>query len=181
MGKKAESLKGRKFGRLTCMSREDIEGPNRSYRAYKCLCECGTEKIINAISLQRGRTRSCGCIVSNYSPVWADPRGAPIKRSMLRTYKHGARRRSLLWELSSVEFERLILSPCRYCGSLGTPRGKSASLVANGIDRVDNFEGYTQTNCVPCCAECNQAKHSMSPSDWRAFCLRIAAHINHWV
>jgi hypothetical protein len=55
--------KGTRFGRLMVI--EEVEsiklnsGWNR--RRFKCLCDCGIEKIINMQSLRSGVTKSCGC------------------------------------------------------------------------------------------------------------------------
>lgn len=36
----------------------------------------------------------------------------------------------------------------------------------NGLDRIDNSVGYTEDNCVPCCAVCNRAKNSMGYNEF---------------
>jgi hypothetical protein len=54
---------GRKFGRLTVL--EKVRRPNgkqnRDY--FRCLCECGREKVILAHSVKTGMTNSCGCLM----------------------------------------------------------------------------------------------------------------------
>jgi len=53
------SLVGRQFGRLTVLERV----PNKGKRVmYHCLCSCGGECTIQADSLRRGVTQSCGCL-----------------------------------------------------------------------------------------------------------------------
>ncbi len=56
---KAIDLTGRRFGRLTVVERSENRG---KYVAWKCLCDCGNEKIATAYSLIRGTTLSCGCL-----------------------------------------------------------------------------------------------------------------------
>lgn len=51
-------LTGKKFGRLTVLSRADV---NYNRTKWNCLCECGTEKIILGCHLKTGKTISCGC------------------------------------------------------------------------------------------------------------------------
>lgn len=52
-------LTGQRFGRLTVVSRAE----NKSVRTcWHCVCDCGNEKDILAISLTRGLTQSCGCL-----------------------------------------------------------------------------------------------------------------------
>ena len=59
-----ESLVGRRFGKLKVIERaEDYIPPTQKNRVprYLCVCDCGTEKIINHYSLTGGVTVSCGC------------------------------------------------------------------------------------------------------------------------
>jgi hypothetical protein len=48
-----------KFGRLTVI--EQVENI-RKLRAYRCVCECGNQKVATGASLRRGDTKSCGCL-----------------------------------------------------------------------------------------------------------------------
>ena len=58
------NLTGRKYGKLTAIERA---GTNEYGRAlWKCSCECGGEKIVDGLSLQRGDCKSCGCIRPNH-------------------------------------------------------------------------------------------------------------------
>lgn len=49
---------GEKFGRLTV---QELVKAEKGQKWYKCLCDCGNEKIIDGHSLRRGHTTSCGC------------------------------------------------------------------------------------------------------------------------
>ena len=61
---KYKDLTGMKFGRLTVLQRvEDRISPSGKHNVqYKCLCDCGKEKIILGTNLSRGLTNSCGCL-----------------------------------------------------------------------------------------------------------------------
>ena len=52
-------LTGQKFGRLTVISRAENKGKRA---AWNCLCECGNKIIVRGTNLQRGTTKSCGCL-----------------------------------------------------------------------------------------------------------------------
>lgn len=52
-------LKGKSFGRWHVIG-DHIRIGSRTY--WLCRCECGTEKYIEAYSLKKHRTESCGCI-----------------------------------------------------------------------------------------------------------------------
>ena len=60
----AKDLTGQVFGRLTVLYRaENYISPatgNVQIR-WHCRCECGNEVDVHASSLQRGKTKSCGC------------------------------------------------------------------------------------------------------------------------
>lgn len=50
---------GQKFGRLTVLEQlEEING----FIYFKCLCDCGNEKIVKGSYLKYGNTKSCGCL-----------------------------------------------------------------------------------------------------------------------
>lgn len=49
---------GTKIARWTVLS--EIKLGRKRY--YKCRCECGTERNVQASALENGRTKSCGCL-----------------------------------------------------------------------------------------------------------------------
>lgn len=61
--KRAESLIGRKFGKLTVIDMADdyVDKNGKRYTKWLCRCECGNIKGIRANSLIGGDTISCGC------------------------------------------------------------------------------------------------------------------------
>jgi hypothetical protein len=81
--KKIIDMTGLKFGRLTVIKYAGNENLNgkRKYCKWKCLCECGKEKIILRSNLITGSTQSCGCL------KW--PKGeAYILKTKQRLEKH---------------------------------------------------------------------------------------------
>jgi hypothetical protein len=57
---KLNDLTGKKFGRLSVISRA---GTNASRKpVWECICECGNVKIAVGAELVKGATRSCGCL-----------------------------------------------------------------------------------------------------------------------
>lgn len=54
---------GERYGHLLVIEQApNIITPNgRSHVAWKCLCDCGNEKIVRGDCLQNGHTKSCGC------------------------------------------------------------------------------------------------------------------------
>lgn len=48
---------GDRYGKLTVV--EQVENPGMS--KWRCVCDCGTEKVVFGTNLVNGRTKSCGC------------------------------------------------------------------------------------------------------------------------
>jgi hypothetical protein len=83
-----------------------------------------------------------------------------------------AAHRNLEFNLSVIEAARMILAPCFYCGHTPDILDTSPNPY-NGIDRVDSNQGYTHTNVVSACYQCNMAKHIMSQDDFFSLVKRI--------
>jgi hypothetical protein len=79
-------------------------------------------------------------------------------------YRHNAKRKNLMFELTLEQFKFFSSRPCEYCGRAGVV----------GIDRVDNSIGYKEDNCVPCCKNCNSGKNNGSLTKWLDWRTRVA-------
>lgn len=55
----ALKLEGQRFGRLVAI---EIVGTKGGRRLWRCVCDCGKEKIVTQNALRRGNTKSCGCL-----------------------------------------------------------------------------------------------------------------------
>ena len=80
-------------------------------------------------------------------------------------YKCSARGRNIIFLLTKDEFKSIWNKPCFYCTSHEN---------INGIDRIDNTQGYFLTNCTPCCVICNKMKGKLSKSLFIMQAKRIA-------
>lgn len=68
---------GQTFSKLTVLSNaEPLSNGSNKLRAVLCRCECGNEKIISQSNLRTGRSRRCGCLVSETAKLNS---GAPVK------------------------------------------------------------------------------------------------------
>ena len=65
---RAKDLRGQKFERLTVLYRTHNVGTNTM---WKCQCDCGTILSVNAASLSRGATKSCGCLQKEIASITA--------------------------------------------------------------------------------------------------------------
>jgi hypothetical protein len=81
------------------------------------------------------------------------------KHVLWNHYVKGAQKRKIDFTLSKAKFQDLILHPCFYCKY--TKDGE-----VNGLDRLNNNEGYTEENCVACCSTCNMLKGPQHPQEF---------------
>lgn len=56
-------LTGQRFGKLIAIEPCESPRPWTSYTGswWRCVCDCGNEKIVNIMALNGGNTLSCGC------------------------------------------------------------------------------------------------------------------------
>lgn len=162
-----EDLTGRVFGRLTVLGR----GTKRRYT--RCMCECGTETEVYTPSLKTGATTSCGCYRREFRKKGHDP----AVGNEYSVYKRTAREKGRNFDLTIEEFEKIVTSPCIYCGEPPSRKSKpkkiSSAFLFNGVDRRDNSIGYTVENSQPCCTTCNLAKRTMSEEVFMAWVEKV--------
>ena len=110
-------------------------------------------------------------------PITARRRISPTRaarRQIIRQYKLTAERKNRDISLSEDDWSELFESDCYYCGS---PPSNVQTMYRyredggfeyayNGVDRLDNTQGYHMFNVVPCCGVCNKMKLSMTPEDF---------------
>jgi len=135
-------------------------------RAAECRCNCGKSFTTTLTRIRCGHVNSCASCASK--AAWKNvKRLAPEElflRRKERHYKRDAVRKNRVWLLGTFEFRELLNKACNYCG---LPE-------ADGIDRLDNVQGYTPANSVPCCSQCNYAKRDMPVDEFLLWVSRIA-------
>lgn len=162
------SLIGQKFHKLTVLSFEYIKDKHqRNVLFWHCRCDCGNLKKIRNCSI-RGRIKSCGCQVYEHLK---EVHKKNIKQDIAKTYviagyKRSANDKNIEFSLSDEQFYTLTQQNCHYCGikasriknKNGSQYFKGSVFIYNGVDRLNNQEGYSVKNCVACCTMCNIAK-----------------------
>jgi hypothetical protein len=131
---------------------------------FNVKCFCFTEFDTRADNILNNKTKSCGCSRrKDRSKLSITDR---LTNQSLYVYKLGAIYRNLKFELTNDEFKTLIFNNCYYCNNIlkhDKIIGKNKyELYYNGIDRINNKEGYTISNSVSCCIICNIAKSDMT-------------------
>ena len=139
-------LTGRRFCRLLVISRDPSKGGKPPY--WLCQCDCGNQKIISGKSLKSGNTRSCGCLMIDFSSklnfthgashsqefrVWTDMRNRCNNLNNRRYASYGGRGITVSSEWADFT---------RFLADMG-PR----PTTAHQIDRIDNDGPYSKDNC----------------------------------
>lgn len=170
-------LTGKIFGRLKVISFSHYHEYKQGFRRpiWNCLCSCGNEKQLQAGQLKHGQI-SCGCALTDYRN-WAKENFKPINMKdigvgafnlLYCNYKARAKKKGIKFNLTVEEFKILVSTNCVYCGRspnqsvLGNrKRRHNGDFIYNGVDRVDNEDGYTTENSISCCGICNKAKRDL--------------------
>lgn len=179
MNKNFKDLTNKKFNKLTVIDfyKRVKTNKNTSYRYYwKCKCDCGNISIVRGDSLINDKVKSCGCLRK-------DRLGYSVasRNSLYSNYKNSAIRRGYNFNLTINEFEKLTKSNCFYCGiepkQIFKNNFNNGNYIYNGIDRIDNSEGYFLENCVPCCGDCNLSKGTKTYDEFIDWINRI---LKYW-
>ena len=170
---------GKKYNSLTPIELCYLDLSGR--KIYRTKCECGNEKMIYGYLINLGIIKSCGCLhkkqtKSEFGILRRKQFGEAAKNDLYRTYKKGAKKRNLEFDIPFDRFILLIQSRCIYCNSL--PYKKSSNkffgvITYNGLDRVDNSKRYTIDNTVPCCHRCNQSKSNFTLEEFRKWIVNV--------
>lgn len=174
--KAAISLIGQKFGNISIIGKV-IDRSTKNHTYWECVCDCGTKLFIWGPQLRGsknrpGQTRCKKCSNIENGKLRRDP-DARV-RDLFNRYMASARRRGFEFLLPISSFRELISKNCSYCGLPPSTvhRKHAQTFTYTGIDRVDNSLGYEETNTVPCCKMCNQAKMNFSKTEFLSWLKR---------
>ncbi len=174
-------LTNKKFHRLTALySTGEIK---RRSLVWHCICECGSELDVTRENLQKGHTKSCGCLRKDKAGLNAKRLryGEASFNVLFHSYKTSAKERGIEFRLSRRRFKSLTQLNCSYCGSPPSTIYKvsnNGEFIYNGIDRIDNLLGYSPKNSIPCCKLCNFMKRDLSAKDFISHIKKINSHYN---
>lgn len=87
----------------------------------------------------------------------------------MKTYRYGAKRRNLDFNLDIEEFDEITKKRCVYCGEYS----ESINEMFCGLDRIDSNKGYTKDNIVPCCWKCNNMKGALTTQEFSKHIKKI--------
>jgi hypothetical protein len=163
-----------------CLSPQEVEKFDRLLVIEKgrktrliCKCDCGIYIEASSHHLQQQWVKSCGCTLVGVKR----PAGHGGFVHLYNEYKFGAQKRNKSFELTRDQCKELFMGCCYYCGdppSKTVGRNQHEMFTYNGIDRVDNAQGYTLENSVTCCTRCNRAKMDSTLSDFFDLIRKVA-------
>lgn len=173
---------GEKHNKLLAISKIKKEG--RSW--YVCKCDCGNEVFVEGWHFHSGKTKSCGCIRKETDKIRGISNrkeyGLSNARRVICYYKRNAKRRNIKFNLTEKECLLLMVQSCYYCGrepfNVIKAKQSHGEFVFNGIDRVNNSEGYVLNNVVPCCKHCNSMKKDLSNTEFLEIIKLIYNNLN---
>lgn len=138
MARKSENLNGQRFGMLTV---ENITEQRNNYGRllYKCICDCGNEKLATSANLKRGEVTCCGC---KYTKVKKDLTGQRFGRLIaINPIKSTGARRSYNWECECDCGNKIVVSGNDLL---------SDNTSSCGCAKVDNMKKLYKDNTAPC-------------------------------
>jgi hypothetical protein len=173
-----KNIIGLKFGKLLVV--REIE-----HKQYACICDCGTEKIVNKKSLLGGNTKSCGCLTFGRTTFVSieGPKLSTAKTIYRQSYKDG--------DLSFDDFLILSQQNCYYCNTspnntynvfLNKKRATKFAIengyfTYNGLDRINSLLPHNINNVIPCCKWCNYAKRERTTEEFLEHITKIYNHL----
>ena len=112
-------LTGKKFNKLLVLERAENIGKKV---AWRCLCDCGNETIVEGYSLKSGQTKSCGCLKGKNLIGQKFNRLTVIEKTSQRT-----KDRNIIWKCLCdcgkecfIDSSALISNNTKSCGCLNT-------------------------------------------------------------
>lgn len=189
MTKRIEYTEGENIGELTFVREADpyVWG-DREYRRGIFICGgCDKEFEASLSNVRTGNTTRCR---ESANKLLRLPEGEATVRDLYGTYKWGAKRRDIEFDLDYETFRRLTQQPCTYCGQEPASvhrsnfeererereRGTNGSYTYNGVDRVDNDKGYCCENCITCCKQCNFSKSQLTVEEFLSWVEQVTDH-----
>ena len=170
---------GQKYGQLTVIGFD--QNRHKQKRAI-CRCACGKIHKATAYKLVSRHTQSCGCLRKQTEYQYGT--GKRVLSNVRATYRGSAKQKGLEFKLTNAEIDKLVTSPCLYCGMIPyrvwrvcCGEGRVDQKTCNGIDRVNSAKGYLKENCVSCCPRCNYAKRDMPVVDFVDWALNLADNL----
>lgn len=154
-------IAGSKFGRLTAISR--VGSSSRGGALWACVCDCGTQKVVEAARLTSGNLISCGCARRDQPglrPIEIRDRYAAYG-SKRRAVKAGADGRFNESQISDLfQKQRGLCAWCEADLTGGFHRDHRRAISNGGSNDISNIQLV--------CQGCNLRKGALDEIEWAA-------------
>jgi hypothetical protein len=142
---KSLDLIGKKFGRLTVVDKS-LTIHERSM--WKCICDCGIEKIVRGSHLTSESITSCGCLVKESNVKLRTTHGMSktriyrIYKNMMNRCYYTKHKEFKYWGGKGIKVcDRWKSSFENFLNDMGLPNENLS------IDRIDSNGNYEPSNC----------------------------------
>lgn len=167
-----KDITGERFGKLVAVGYAEthVVGKKTVQTIWECKCDCGNTCYVSQGNLNRGVTKSCGCIRSK-----SDGDASRIKKTRLYAIWSGIRSRTGVKRGANEHTKRIYsnrgISMCDEWRN--SYKAFKEWSVNNGyednleIDRIDTNLGYTPDNCrwVTSCDNSNNRRNTLRLPD----------------
>lgn len=155
-------LTGRRFGRLTVISRD--KNSKVGHPCWRVRCECGSVRVVEGENLRAGRTKSCGCRIREVASSRVGDRSSRWNPRL--TQKDRDHRRLGTPEcLALLTLKKQIRKKdglkCIVCGAT------NCELAVHHLEpwASNRKLRYTPANLVTLCKECHTQFHALYGND----------------
>lgn len=146
-----KDLAGQRFGRLVAVEKEKTVN-GRAF--WKCLCDCGEERIVSSNHLTMGNVKSCGCLCRELCKERISKINTTHGKSKTRMYRIWAAMIRRCFNVNACGYEHYGGRGITVCDEWksdfqtfydwATANGYSDNL---SIDRIDVNGNYEPSNC----------------------------------
>lgn len=150
---------GNKYGRWIVLGRGESRFYSDStkkslveHRRWVCLCDCGTQRTVTEMSLNSGKSVSCGCYNREVSSFVHTKHGETRSyqysaeyhawKSMKERCRNASNKRFIKYGGRGINFCERWDEFENFLEDMGRRPGENYSL-----DRIDNNKGYSPDNC----------------------------------
>lgn len=143
----AQNIIGKRFGRLIVVKR--TSKPGAGAVRWQCRCDCGGETNCSTPVLEKGKSRSCGCLANELTAARSRTHGG----SKTAEYRTWCSIISRCENPRQPSFERYGARGIKICKRWRNSFSAFISDMGNKpfpratIDRMDNLKGYSPDNC----------------------------------
>ncbi len=175
--RQTKDFTGQHFGELTVIKRIAQKGERTKYLSQ---CSCGNQITCDGSKLKN--RINCGCKKNKVKPRL--PIVDVVCNNLFTSYKANAKNKKLPFRISKKKFCTMIFNKCYYCGdnpkTLFRKWRADEGCRFNGVDRKDNTLGYTQSNCVSCCSQCNYKKNAQHINGFVQWIRKVANNLRDY-